>query len=145
MEGFCGGYEVTSVSFLDNLHSFLTVSVLQRQWIVNKGKCGLCGDAFDEPIKPHEAPGGIFATGTIVRNYMEGQIIPIKIEITAVHKGYYEFKICPNNNVKQDPNQECFERLKSQDFSKKIFNSYRFYSLDSLSLSSMIKAHLLVN
>ncbi|EFX81690.1 hypothetical protein DAPPUDRAFT_317372 [Daphnia pulex] len=90
-EGFCGGYE--------------------RQWMVNGGKCGICGDAFDEAVKPHEAPGGIFATGTIVRRYTQGQTIPVKIEITAKHKGFYEFKLCPNNNVLQDPTQACFDRF----------------------------------
>lgn len=78
---------------------------------MNKGKCGICGDAFDELIKPHEAPGGVFATGLITRNYTEGQIISVRIEITAYHKGSYEFKICPNDNIKIDPPQECFERL----------------------------------
>jgi hypothetical protein len=54
---------------------------------VNKGKCGICGDPFDEAVKPHEAPGGVFATGIITRTYTEGQIIPVKIDITALHKG----------------------------------------------------------
>lgn len=27
------------------------------------------------------------------------------------HEGYYEFKLCPNNNVRQDPSQECFNRF----------------------------------
>ena len=39
-EGFCGGY--------------------QMQWEVNGGKCGVCGDAFNAPVKEHEAPGGRF-------------------------------------------------------------------------------------
>ncbi|XP_057379317.1 uncharacterized protein LOC130701377 [Daphnia carinata] len=91
MEGFCGGFE--------------------RQWFVNKGKCGICGDPYDERVKPHEAPGGLFATGTIVRHYVQGQTIPVKIEITAKHKGYYTFKLCPNNNVLKDPPQECFDRF----------------------------------
>lgn len=77
---------------------------------MNQGRCGICGDPFDEMVKPHEAPGGTFATGTIVRNYTEGQTILVKIDITALHKGFYEFKICPNDNVKQDPPQSCFDR-----------------------------------
>lgn len=80
---------------------------------MNGGKCGVCGDPFDEAIKPHEAPGGVFATGTIVRRYTEGQIIPVTIQITAVHKGYYEFKLCPNNNPMKDPTQDCFEKYHS--------------------------------
>ena len=91
--------------------SFFYNETIQRQWLVNKGKCGICGDAFDERIKPHEAPGGIFATGTIVRTFRPGQVIPITLQLTAVHKGFYEFKLCPNNNPRQDPSQECFDRL----------------------------------
>ena len=41
-EGFCGGYQV--------------------QWDGNGGKCGVCGDAYNAPVKEHEAPGGRFDT-----------------------------------------------------------------------------------
>lgn len=82
----------------------------QRQWDVNKGKCGICGDPFDEAVKPHEAPGGLYATGTITATYVQGQTIPVTLQITANHKGFYEFRLCPNNNVQQDPTQECFDR-----------------------------------
>ena len=83
---------------------------------MNGGKCGICGDAFDESVKPHEAPGGVFATGTIVRNYTQGQIISATIQITANHKGFYEFRMCPNNNVNKDPTDECFQRFPSLTF-----------------------------
>merc|ERR1712213_211096 len=70
------------------------------------GKCGICGDPyFDEP-RAHEAPGGLYATGTIVNSYTAGQVIPIQIEITANHWGHFEFKLCANNNVDQDPTHE---------------------------------------
>ena len=87
---------------------------------MNNGKCGICGDPFDEAVKPHEAPGGLFATGTIVRRYTQGQVINVTVRLTATHKGYYEFKLCPNNNVNQDPPQECFERC----VQRKIFGTY---------------------
>ena len=74
-------------------------------------------------VKPHEAPGGVFATGIIVRKYRQGQTISVKIQITARHKGFYEFKLCPNNNVLQDPTQACFDRLKLTSFSYKTENS----------------------
>ena len=88
---------------------------------MNSGRCGVCGDPYDEMIKPHEAPGGIFATGTIVRNYIQGQIIPVTIQITATHRGFYEFRLCPNNNPKKDPTQDCFEKLDIILFLYKIF------------------------
>jgi hypothetical protein len=39
----------------------------------NGGKCGICGDAYNLPQRPHEAPGK-FATGIIVRSYVPGQV-----------------------------------------------------------------------
>jgi hypothetical protein len=39
----------------------------------NGGKCGICGDAYNLPHRPHEAPGK-FATGIIVRSYVPGQV-----------------------------------------------------------------------
>ena len=54
---------------------------LQHHWGVNGGKCGICGDAYDRP-REHEA-GGKYATGTIVRSYRAGQVMPILIQITS--------------------------------------------------------------
>ena len=48
----------------------------QKQWEELDGKCGVCGDAFDG-IRENEA-GGIYATGTIGRNYTRGQVIKVK-------------------------------------------------------------------
>ena len=44
----------------------------------NQGRCGICGDSFNAPVKQHEV-GGQFATGTIVKTYQKAQIIDIKI------------------------------------------------------------------
>ena len=77
---------------------------------MNGGKCGICGDAWDANPRQHEAPGGKFATGTIVREYNKGETIKATIEVTANHAGKFTFKLCPNNNVNQDPTQECFDK-----------------------------------
>ncbi len=45
------------------------------------GKCGVCGDPYDAPIKAHEL-GGTYATGKIVRSYKMGQTIPITITVS---------------------------------------------------------------
>ncbi len=46
------------------------ISLFQRQHEQNEGRCGICGDAFDAQTRPHEAPGGEFAsTGIIVADY----------------------------------------------------------------------------
>jgi len=88
-EGFCGGFAV--------------------QWGVNRGKCGLCGDAWNAEIKDHEAPGGRYATGTIVRKYTSGQTVPVSVQLTANHRGTFTFKLCPEASIQQDPTQECLD------------------------------------
>ncbi|XP_026839378.1 uncharacterized protein LOC26526448 [Drosophila erecta] len=74
---------------------------LNRQWKTNGGKCGECGDAWDVPEpRPHEH-GGHWGQGLIVRSYLPGSKITIRVELTASHMGYFEFRICSNPNAKQ--------------------------------------------
>ncbi|XP_034237429.1 uncharacterized protein LOC117642903 [Thrips palmi] len=81
-----------------------------RQWQRNKGRCGVCGDPWDTPQpRLHEA-GGKYGTGTLVRKYLTGTAITIRIELTANHRGYFEFRLCPVNDAKQDATQECLDR-----------------------------------
>ena len=79
------------------------------QYGPNQGRCGICGDPWNQQTRAHEAPGGIYATGIIVKTYKQGSYIPVIIDITANHQGYFIFKLCPNNDVFQDPGQECFD------------------------------------
>ena len=88
--GYCGGFNT--------------------QWAVNGGKCGVCGDAWDAEVKEHEAPGGKFATGTIVREYTAGQTIDISVEVTANHRGSFTFRLCRAPSAEQDPSQECLDQ-----------------------------------
>ena len=74
------------------------------------GRCGICGDPWDAEVRQHEAPGGQFATGQIVRQYQAGQVIPVTTHITANHVGFLEFRLCSNNNPRQDPGQDCFDQ-----------------------------------
>ena len=91
MEGFCGGFP--------------------HQWSQEiGGKCGICGDPWDAEVRQHEAPNGRFANGVIVREYQPGEIITVTSHITANHVGFVEFRLCPNNNVEMDPDQECFDQ-----------------------------------
>ncbi|XP_032305719.1 uncharacterized protein LOC26514305 [Drosophila ananassae] len=77
-----------------------------RQWKQNGGKCGECGDAWDMPKpRPHEN-GGQWGKGLIVRRYRPGSKMMIRIELTASHMGFFEFRICPTPSAKQ----ECFDQ-----------------------------------
>jgi len=91
MEGFCGGKA--------------------HQWSEKiGGKCGICGDPWDAAVREHEAPDGKYANGEIVRFYKPGDIITITSHITANHVGFVEVRLCINDNVEQDPEQECFDQ-----------------------------------
>ncbi|XP_005191030.1 uncharacterized protein LOC101894235 [Musca domestica] len=77
-----------------------------RQWKRNGGKCGECGDAWDMPLpRPHEH-GGQWGQGVIVRRYSPGAEMTIRVELTASHMGYFEFRLCPEPKAKQD----CLDR-----------------------------------
>ncbi|KAJ8312341.1 hypothetical protein KUTeg_009714 [Tegillarca granosa] len=88
MQLFCGGFYV--------------------QTVLNHGKCGTCGDRWDG-TRENEA-GGPYATGRISRRYQEGQTMTAEIMITAQHFGYFEFRVCPNNNTSKKASEECFEK-----------------------------------
>ncbi|XP_013785525.1 uncharacterized protein LOC106469570 isoform X2 [Limulus polyphemus] len=89
-ELFCGGYQV--------------------HWKRNGGKCGICGDAWNDPQPRKNEAGGIYGKGIIVKKYQNGQEITAKVQLTANHKGFFEFKLCPNNNPKKVATQECLDR-----------------------------------
>ncbi|EDO33411.1 predicted protein [Nematostella vectensis] len=60
--------------------------------IANGNKCGVCGDSYSNPSPPHVYPGK-YATGFITQTYTQGQIISVKIHITANHQGWFEYRI----------------------------------------------------
>ncbi|CAC5362915.1 unnamed protein product [Mytilus coruscus] len=74
----------------------------------NGGKCGVCGDPYQGPY-PNEA-GGIYAKGIIARTYKSGQDISVKIQITANHLGWFEFRLCVNNNISEKITHDCLDK-----------------------------------
>merc|ERR1719499_2650541 len=76
----------------------------------NGGRRGICGDPWDAFPRQNEAPHGLYATGIITKTYRQGSIIPVVLDITANHQGHFSFKLCPNNDIWQDPTQDCFDR-----------------------------------
>ncbi|CAM1306500.1 Uncharacterised protein g4379 [Pycnogonum litorale] len=79
----------------------------QRQYEVNNGACGICGDPADG-TRENEA-GGKYANGIITATYAPGAIIVTRIELTANHGGNFVFKICANNNVNTAATQQCLD------------------------------------
>ncbi|MPC86955.1 hypothetical protein E2C01_081800 [Portunus trituberculatus] len=87
-EGFCGGFN--------------------HQYEVNGGKCGICGDSWEEDPRPHEAPNGLYATGTITKQYTQGQVFTLAANITTNHRGHFEVRICPDPKV--EATEECLHQ-----------------------------------
>lgn len=78
-----------------------------HQWTVNGGKCGICGDPYDASIpRPHEL-GGVYGQGVIVEHYLPGSVFTATVDLTASHRGYWEFKLCPEPDRNE---QECFDQ-----------------------------------
>ena len=107
-------------------------SNFQKQWTINGGKCGVCGDSWNG-ARENEA-GGKYATGTIVGKYVNGQTIKVTVEVTATHRGYFEFRLCPVNNRYQPATQACLDRylLKQTNGQTKFYEpgSIGKYSVD---------------
>ncbi|CAG7815129.1 unnamed protein product [Allacma fusca] len=82
---YCGGYEV--------------------QHGQNGGKCGICGDPYNQSKPRDNEDGGIYDLGIVTRTFRAGQIIPVDVELTASHWGYWELRLCPNTPV----TQECLD------------------------------------
>ncbi|XP_037093179.1 uncharacterized protein LOC119112980 [Pollicipes pollicipes] len=102
-----------SVPRNDDDHA-LNCGGFSRQWVQNSGRCGICGDAWDlaQP-RPNEA-GGMYGRGEIVRTYAANASIPVGIELTANHRGFFEMRICPLNSNARPATQRCLDRYKLQ-------------------------------
>lgn len=79
-----------------------------NQYLYQRGRCGVCGDPNQGP-KDNEA-GGRYATGTIAKTYSMGQVIDITLDVTADHKGWFEFRLCPNNNPAKVITHDCLNQ-----------------------------------
>ena len=73
---------------------------MQVQWNAqNDGRCGACGDPFDQSPKPHEDIGGKYVTGVITGVYEAGSVMEAQVLLTAYHKGWFEFRCVSLNTL----------------------------------------------
>ncbi|KAL8595513.1 hypothetical protein ACOMHN_000722 [Nucella lapillus] len=63
-------------------------------WNRFNGRCGVCGDPWEPRPRAHER-GGQFYDGTPVRVYRQGDVITVVTGITANHRGWMEYRLCP--------------------------------------------------
>ncbi|XP_013416594.1 uncharacterized protein LOC106178101 [Lingula anatina] len=81
-----------------------------RQYQRNGGKCGVCGDPWDEPSPRANENGGIYDFGITSRYYKKGQVFTTEVDLTANHKGWFEFRICPNDDPSVQVTHECLDQ-----------------------------------
>ncbi|XP_076312344.1 uncharacterized protein LOC143225963 [Tachypleus tridentatus] len=81
-----------------------------HQWGLNGGKCGICGDPWDEPEPRANEDGGKYGNGIIARTYGMGETLRVAVKITAHHKGHFEFRLCPISYDGQKVDQDCLDK-----------------------------------
>nr|CAI5847827.1 unnamed protein product [Callosobruchus analis] len=116
---FCGGFYV--------------------QYYINGGRCGVCGDAFDAPHPQDNENTGTYGEGAIVAEYLNGSVIDVHIQLTANHKGYFNYSLCelPNPDL-PEPGEECFFPLALEDNTSKYnVDSTEFQILNRVRLPNM--------
>ncbi|XP_047475550.1 uncharacterized protein LOC125029613 isoform X2 [Penaeus chinensis] len=88
-ELFCGGFGI--------------------QYGQNDGKCGVCGDNWADPQPRDNEAGGLYGTGLITANFTKGQEVDVEIELTTTHQGYFELRLCVNNDPTQIITDACLD------------------------------------
>ncbi|XP_045156416.2 uncharacterized protein LOC123522943 isoform X2 [Mercenaria mercenaria] len=97
----------TPVNYNDNA---LTCGGVQHKWEVNNGKCGVCGDPWDSQPRDNEA-GGQYAMDIISGVYKSGTMIEVIADVANANGGgYFEFRLCANNNFTSPVKEECLNK-----------------------------------
>lgn len=84
-------------------------NLFQNQWVTYGGRCGVCGDPYQQNPREHEL-GGKYASGIITRVYPIGGLVDVVIGLTANHGGYFEFKLCPIYDPASPASEDCLNR-----------------------------------
>lgn len=81
---------------------------LKVQYGQNGGKCGFCGDNYNDSTPRAHELGGTYGQGDIVKSYKAGSLAPVNVRLTKNHKGYFFFKICKIGSAGET--EECFDQ-----------------------------------
>lgn len=77
--------------------------------VANNYKCGVCGDSYLQARPRDNEWGGKYgSSGLIPRTYESSEEIPIAIQLTAHHKGFFQFKICEMTPDMATEDEDCF-------------------------------------
>lgn len=69
----------------------------------------MCGDAYDG-IRNNELPDGKYARNLVITGqYRSGDVITAKVQLTANHRGFFEFRLCPATSDHVEVTQDCLD------------------------------------
>jgi hypothetical protein len=66
--------------------------LFKEQWDYFGGKCGVCGDRYDDPHPQDNENTGKYGKGIIAKQYTSGSVIDIEVLLTTNHMGYFNFR-----------------------------------------------------
>ncbi|XP_046402637.1 uncharacterized protein LOC124168442 [Ischnura elegans] len=101
----------TPVNYNDNQ---LNCGGRWSQFGQNGGRCGPCGDDFSMPRPRMNENTGVYGRGVVSKTFTSGQEITATVDLTANHKGWFEFRVCPLASKKDMETEECFSRFPLQ-------------------------------
>ncbi|KAK4877777.1 hypothetical protein RN001_010283 [Aquatica leii] len=97
---FCGGYSA--------------------QWVQNDGKCGVCGDNYQDRVPRDNENTGTYGQGVIVAQYPAESIINVTVLLTQNHHGTFSFSLCHLVNTTLSEDEDCFQSLFFTDGTDKM-------------------------
>ena len=102
--------------------------------------------------RPHEF-GGKYGQAVTVRKYNPGTVMTIRVELTASHMGYFEFRLCDDVDAKQKCLDKNILKIASgspfitfpNDLSTRFYprNGSRIYEIRA-QLPKGLKIHILI-
>ncbi|XP_069120053.1 location of vulva defective 1-like isoform X2 [Argopecten irradians] len=104
-------------------------------------QCGLCGDPLDQVPRDNEA-GGKYASGIISKSYSMGDIITIKVLLTSNHLGFFEFRLCENNDVTKRITKQCLKHVLVNPVTGSTRYNISSYTTQHFELSAKLPDHV---
>lgn len=99
----------------------------QTQWFEFGGKCGPCGDKYDDPHPQDNENTGKFGRGLVSAQYTAGSVINVTVLLTANHMGEFTYSLCVlRNESLPETDDDCFQSLRFADGA----NAYAVSSTD---------------
>lgn len=104
-----GNYQQIFFHLILNYSSEQVLKKIIKGFSSISGRCGLCGDDWQQSKPRKHEHGGRFGQGVIVKTYKKGQIIDVTSKLTVNHnRGQFIFKLC-NMDVEAE-SDSCFEK-----------------------------------